>query len=169
LHSHERFVAPNVTYDRRIRMTFRLPPGYVFAATGMAAAVVSASYRPILGLSFLITIATALALNGSRGALASIHVRPVDADDPVSPAAIARTLQRIIRGHLLFLGGMAFAYGVVAVRAGQRAVELFAITFALAALFAGPFTSVRRRGGLWIAASAVALGLVGWIVQRARL
>jgi len=150
-------------------MKFRLPPGYAFAVTGMAAAGVSASYRPILGLSFLITIAAALALNGSRAALASIHVRPVDADDPVSPAAIARTMHRIVRGHQLFLGGMALAYGVVAVRASQRAVELFAITFALAALFAGPFTSVRRRGGLWMAASAVAVGLVGWIVQRGRV
>lgn len=154
---------------RRIRMKRRLPPGYVFATAGTAAAGISAYYRPTLGLSFLVTVAAALALNGSRGALASIQIRPVDADDPVSPATIARTMHNIILGHMSFLTGMGFAYAVVAVRSGHRSVKLFAITFALAALFAGPLTSVRRRAGLWMAASAVALGLVGWIVQLGRV
>jgi hypothetical protein len=108
-------------------------------------------------------------LNGARGAVASIRVRPVDADDPVSPAAIARTMHNMIRGHLLFLGVMASTYAVVAVRAADRHVELFAITFALAALCAGPVTSVRRREGLWMAAGVVALGLAAWTVRRGRV
>jgi hypothetical protein len=150
-------------------MNARLAPGYFFAATGIVAAGVSASFRPILGVSFLITVAAALALNGARGAVASIRVRPVDADDPLSPAAVVRTLHNIIRGHLLFLGAMASTYAIVAVRADHRPVELFAITFALAALFAGPFTSVRRREGLWTAAGVVAVGLVVWTVGWGRV
>jgi hypothetical protein len=72
-------------------MIARLAPGAVLAILSVPAVVISGHFRPILGGAFAVTVFFALALNGCRGTLASMRVRPADADDPVSPAAIART------------------------------------------------------------------------------
>jgi hypothetical protein len=145
-------------------MKARVAPGFAFVVTSLPAAAVATYVRPLLGISFLITAAAALASNGMRRALASMNVRPADSDDPVSPAAIARTLHKMERGHTIFLATMSVVYAVVALGSHDASVRLFAIAFAVAAAAAGPLTSVRPRYGLWVAASALGGALIVWSV-----
>ena len=150
-------------------MKARVAPGVVFVVTSLPAAAVGAYVRPLLGISFLITAAVALASNGMRRALASMNVRPADSDDPVSPAAIARTLYKMLRAHGMFLMMMSVVYFVVALGSRDVSVRLFAIAFAVAAAAAGPLMSVHPRYGLWVAASALGGALVVWSLRVGRV
>jgi uncharacterized membrane protein len=91
-----------------------------------------------------------------------MNVRPADSDDPVSPAAVARTLHKMVRGHAIFLMMMSVVYSVVALGSHDVSVRLFAIAFVVAAAAAGPVMSVRPRYGLWVAASALGGALIVW-------
>ncbi len=150
-------------------MKGRRVEGLFFAVASLVASVASGFTRPLLGISFGFTAAAALALNGLRGTFASIRIRPVDADDPVSPAAIARTVEKMIRGHIIFTCIMSIAYAVVAICADERGIKIFAASFSLATAAAGPLTSIRRRPALWAATCAVTVGLLVWGLQRARV
>jgi len=137
----------------------------MLASTSIPAAVIAACVRPLLGISFFVTAFAALSLNGLRGTLASIRVRPAGADDPVSPVAIARTLNKMARGQIVFLGAMAVVYAAVALATSHASVRIFATAFAVTAVAAGPVTSLRRRHGLWVAACAPAVGLIIWYLR----
>jgi hypothetical protein len=132
-------------------------------------AVISGCVRPLLGVGFFVTACAALVINGSRATVAAMPMRLADADDPVSPPAIARVLHTMIRGHTILLGAMSAVYAIAAVRTTDPAVRVFAASFAVAALAAGPGTSVHRRLGLRIAVIAVVAGLVLWLLQRGRV
>ncbi len=129
-------------------------------------AVMSGSVRPLLGVGFFVTAFAALVINGSRATLAAIPVRLADADDPLSPPAVARVLHSMIRGHTILLGAMAVVYAIAAVRTSDPGVRVLAASFAVASLAAGPGTSLRRRLGLRIAALAVLCGVALWWFQR---
>jgi hypothetical protein len=143
-------------------MKVQLAPGATFAVASAMGALASCFTRPLLGISFLVTAAGALALNGARGTLASIRIRPVDADDPTSPAAIARTIRRIMAADLVFLAAIAIGHAVAAIRTDEGTTQVLAATVSAAAVCAGPLTSVRRRAALWAAAGVVLVGLSIW-------
>jgi hypothetical protein len=144
-------------------------PDVALAVTSLVAVAASACVRLSLGVSFLITAAAAMSVNGARATLASIRVRPVDADDPTSPAAIARTIRAMIHAELLFLAAMSIVYAIVAVIAEDRSLKVFAIAFCVASAAAGPISLIRRRPALWAAAGSLAVGLVVWALQRGRV
>ena len=146
-----------------------LAPGVVLAIVALPTAAISGYVRPILGIAFLVTAIFALSINGSRATLASIRLRPADADDPISPPAVARMLHNMIRGQTIFLGFMSLVYAIAAIRTVEPAVRIFATSFAASALAAGPGTAIRRRPALWVAAVAVVAGLLVWWLRRGRV
>ena len=147
-------------------MKLRMPPGRAWAISGVAAAIVCGRHRPLLGVSFLITVGAALATNGMRGALASVRIPLSDADDRLSPAAIARTIRRMIVGHIVFLSVMSGVYAIVVVRSGTLETRVFSAAFSAAALCAGPLTSLRRSVALWAAVCVlVATILIVFIID----
>src|SRR5436309_41564 len=121
------------------------------AIVTLPVAALSWHVRPLLGIAFLVTAWSALSINGLRATVASIPLRPADADDPVSPPAISRALQNIIRGQTIFLGVVSLVLVVAAILTAERPVRILATSFAAAALAAGPGTSIHRRAGLRIA------------------
>lgn len=149
-------------------MKVRLIPGLAFTVACLPAVLIAGRVRPILGGAFFLTAFVALALNGARGTLASIKVRPADADDLGSPVALARVLLKTMRAFMAFLGAMSLVFAVAAFRTDDPSVRALATAFAVAAMAAGPVTEVRRREGLWVAAFAVATGLIVWGLQAGR-
>jgi hypothetical protein len=143
-------------------MKVRLAPGATFAVASAMGALASCFTRPLLGISFLVTAAAALFLNGARGTLASIRVRPADSDDPRSPAAIARMIRRMVAADLVFLAAIAIVHAVAAIRMDEGATKVLTTTVSAAALCAGPLTSLGRRAALWAATCVVLVGLVIW-------
>jgi hypothetical protein len=144
--------APTLTGETRTEpMKLRRFSGAALSISGAAAAIVCGRHRLLLGISFLITVGAALAVNGMRRFLASLRIPLSDADDRLSPAAIARTIRRIMAGHLVFLSAMSVIYAVVAVRSDAVATKVFSAGFAVAALCSGPLTSLRRNAALWVA------------------
>jgi hypothetical protein len=150
-------------------MKYWLYRGAWVAIVTLPVAIISGCVRPLLGVAFLVTALSALSVNGLRAAVASIPLRPADADDPVSPPAISRGLQDMIRGHTIFVGVMSLVFAIAAICTVDRPVRIFATSFAVAALAAGPGTSVHRRMGLRVAAVAVVAGLLLWWLQRGRV
>lgn len=146
-----------------------LAPGVVLAIVTLPAALISGYLRPLLGVAFFVTAMSALSINGCRATLVKLPLRPADADDPVSPPAVARLMHKMIHGHTMFLGVMALIFAVAAIRTVSPSVRVFATSFAVCALAAGPGTAIRRRPALWAAAIAVTAGLVGWWLQRGRV
>jgi hypothetical protein len=136
------------------------------AVVTLPVAALSWHVRPSLGIAVLVIACTALSINGMRATVASIPLRPADADDPVSPPAISRTLQNMIRGETIFLGVMALVLAVAALVTTERPVRILATSFAASALAAGPGTSIDRRVGLRLAVVAVLVGLLFWWLQR---
>jgi hypothetical protein len=140
--------------------------GTALAISGAAAAVVCGRHRPLLGVSFLITVGAALAVNGMRRTLASLRIPLSDADDRLSPAAIDRTIRRIMAGNLGFLSVMSIVYVAVAVRSDVVVTKVLSAGFSVAALCSGPFTSLRRSPALWAAVCVlVATILVVFIID----
>jgi hypothetical protein len=160
---------PNQPLQNRSRMKYFLRRGVVVAAVILPVSVISWCVRPLLGVAFFITATSALAINGFRAALGAVPMHPADADDPMSPPAIARVLHSQIRGHTIFLGAMSVVYAIAAVRTAELTVRIFATSFALAAFAAGPGTLLRRRLGLWAAGISVVAGLILWWLQRGRV
>jgi hypothetical protein len=147
-------------------MRLRIPPETALAISGVAAAIVCGRHRPLLGVSFLVTVGAALAVNGTRRFLASLHIPLSDADDRLSPAAIARTIRHMLVGNLGFLGVMSVIYVVVAVRSDTVVTKAFATGFAVAALCSGPLTSLWRSAALWSAVCVlVATILIVFIIN----
>ena len=149
-------------------MRARINPGAAFALSGAVAAFVSARHRLLLGISFLVTVAAALSLNGMRATLASVHIPLSDADDRLSVAAVARTIRRMVLGKVAFLSIMSVVYAVAAARSDVTATRVFAAAFSVAAGCAGPLTSVRRRPALWAAAFTV-VTLLLWSLSGERV
>ena len=147
-------------------MNYWLSRAAVVAIVTVPVTVISGHVRPLLGVAYLVTACTALSIKGMRATVASIPLRLADADDPVSPPAVSRTLQDMIRGEMIFLGVMSLGFAIVAIWTVERPIRIFATSFALAACAAGPGTSVSHRVGLRIAAVAVAVGLLLWWFQR---
>jgi hypothetical protein len=108
-------------------------------------------HRPLLGASFLVAVGVALAVNGIRRTLASLHIPLSDADDRLSPAAVARAIRHVMTGNLAFLSVMSVVYVVVAVRSDTVVTRVVSTGFAVAALCSGPLTSLRRDAALWAA------------------
>lgn len=147
-------------------MKLRIPSGTALAISGAAAAIVCGRPRPLLGVSFLVTVGAALGVNGLRRTLASFRIPLSDADDRLSPAAIARTMRHIMAGHLVFLSVMSVIYAVVAVRSDAVVTKVFSGGFAVAALCSGPLTSLRRGVALWAAVCVlVATILIVFIID----
>ena len=143
--------------------------GLVAAMVILPIAFIAGAVRPLLGVAWLLTAASALVINGLRGTLAAAPMRPADADDPVSPPAIARTLHTMIRRHTIFLASMSVIYTISAIRTADPSVKIFATAFACAAFAAGPGTLLRRRLGLWAAGIAVVAGVLIWWLQGGRV
>ena len=139
------------------------------AVVTLPVAAISGYVSPILGVAFLVAALTALSINGLRAAVASIPLRPADADDPVSPPALSRGLQNMIRGQTIFLGVMSLVLAIAAFWTVDRSVRILAASFAVAALAAGPGTSIHRRVGLRVAVVTVLAGFLVWWLQRGRV
>jgi putative addiction module component (TIGR02574 family) len=129
----------------------RISSGAALGLSGAATAIVCGRHRPLLGVSFLVTVGAALAVNGMRRTLASLHIPLSDADDRLSPAAVARTIRHVMMGNLVFLSVMSGLYAIVAGRSGAVVTKVFSTAFSVAALCAGPLTSLRRSVALWAA------------------
>jgi hypothetical protein len=132
-------------------MKLRIPSGTALGISGAVAAVVCGRHRPLLGASFLVAVGVALAVNGIRRTLASLHIPLSDADDRLSPAAVARAIRHVMTGNLAFLSVMSVVYVVVAVRSDTVVTRVVSTGFAVAALCSGPLTSLRRDAALWAA------------------
>ena len=132
-------------------MKLRIPSGTALGISGAVAAIVCGRHRPLLGASLLVTVGVALAVNGIRRTLASLHIPLSDADDRLSPAAVARAIRHVMTVNLAFLSVMSAIYVVVAVRSDTVVTKVFSGGFAIAALCSGPFTSLRRSAALWAA------------------
>lgn len=150
-------------------MSYWLRRIVVVAIATVPVSAIAGHVRPLLGVAFLVTALTALAINGLRLTVTSIPLRPAYADDPVSPPAISRALQDMIRRQTIFLGVMSLVYAIAAIWTVDRPVRILAISFAVAALAAGPGTSVRRRMGLRVAAISILAGLLLLWLQRGRV
>ena len=151
-------------------MSYWLRRIVVVAIVTVPVSAIAGHVRPLLGVAFLVTALTALSINGLRLTVTSIPLRPADADDPVyTPPAISRALQDMIRGQTVFLGVMSLVYAIAAIWTVDRPVRILAISFAVAALAAGPGTSVRRRMGLRVAAVSILAGLLLLWLQRGRV
>lgn len=150
-------------------MSYWLRRVVVVAIVTLPVSAISGYVRPLLGVAFFVTALTALSINGFRAAVASIPLRPADADDPASPVALSRGLQRMIRARTIFLSVMSLVYAIAAIRTVERPVRILATSFAVAALAAGPGTSLHRRIGLRVAAVSVLTGLLLWWLQKGRV
>ena len=146
-------------------MKASIAPGAAFAVTGVVAALLAGRDKPLLGIAFGVTIVAALMLNGTRRALASLRIPLSDADDPLSPAAIARVYENTKRGALATVSMMVVIFTGVALLTTAAPTRVFASGFALAAVCAGPLTSFRSRAGLWAAATTTLLLLL-WVMLR---
>src|SRR5258708_38508791 len=104
-------------------MKVSIAPGTAFAVSGACAALVSGIPKPLLGIGFGFPIAAALSLNGARGTLAYLHVPLSDADDPLSAAAVARTLEKMKMGAAVVVGIMAIVFAGVAVLTSTAATR----------------------------------------------
>jgi hypothetical protein len=152
---------PTLTGETRTEpMKLRRLSGAALGISGAAAAIVCGRHRLLLGVSFLITVGAAIAVNGMRRFLSSLRIPLSDADDRLSPAAIARTIRRIMAGNLVFLSAMSFIYAVVAVRSDAAATRVLSAGFAVAALCSGPLTSLRRSVALWVAVCALVAAIL---------
>jgi hypothetical protein len=147
-------------------MKLRIPSGRAVGISGAVAAIVCGRHRPLLGASFLVTVGAALAVNGIRRTLASLHIPLSDADDRLSPAAVARAIRHVMTGNLAFLSVMSVVYVVVAVRSDTVVTKVFSVGFSVAALCSGPLTSLRRGAALWAAVCVlVATILIVFIID----
>jgi len=133
--------------------------GSVFAVPGVIAAVVAGRHRPMLGICFFVTIFVALSLNGMRGTLSSLASALREPGASPAQAAAFRTVQRLKLGTLILLTAGSTLFAVAAARS-DGVTRIFATGFAVAALCAGPLTSVRRRVALGAAAGIVLLTLL---------
>ena len=108
-------------------MKTRLNPATAFVVVSLVASVVSGFTRPLLGVSCDYDFRGHVT-DGMRS-LAFIRIRPVDADDPVSPAAIARTIRSMIRGEVIFLSIMSLVYAVAAIRTDEPSIRVVCVDY----------------------------------------
>ena len=141
-------------------MTALKVPRLVFISTGVVGTVVAGHRSLLLGVACFLATMAAHSLNGISGILESYRLGPADADNPMSPVAIARIGRKLSLGFVVFLCAMSLGFGATAVRSDDWSIRSLSAAFAIVALAAGPFSSIRRRAALWTATGAAAIGTV---------
>jgi hypothetical protein len=148
-------------------MTISKEPGLPFVIAGVASTIFAAQRSWALAVAcFLATLADKV-LDGSRGIIESYRLGPADADNPISPVAIARFGRRLIVVVIAILCAMSAGFALAAMRTNDSCVRTLSAAFAIVALAAGPgpLTLVKRRAALWTATGFAVVGTVVSLLQ----
>jgi hypothetical protein len=141
-------------------MTIPRGPGLPFVIAGVVGAVLAAHRSLALGVACFLATMAAKILDGIRGILGKYRLGPADADDPVSPVAIARIGRKLIVVIIAILCAMSLGFAFTAMQTDDSPIRTLSASYAIVALAAGPFTSVKRRAALWTATGFAAVGTV---------
>jgi hypothetical protein len=146
-------------------MTVLKRPGLVFDIAGIAGAIAAARHHLLLGGACLLVTMAAQAVDGMRAILRSYRLGPADADDPESPVAAARIGRKVILVFITLLTMTSLGLGLTAALGHAWSPRIISAGFAIAALAAGPLTSIKRRAGLWIATGSVTIGTIASLLR----